>query len=492
MGKDVSTAAFSREDRARYRQKVRRCLDVFAFMLDDFAFDADSPTTGLEIELNLMNSDGEPAMRNAEILANLADPTFQTELAQFNLELNARPRLIHGNGFADYEEDLQASLGRAEDRAAKADSTIVLIGILPTLRPGHLVLDNLSANERYRLLNEQIVGARGEDISLDINGVERLQTATDSIAPEAACTSVQFHLQVPPDRFAAYWNASQAVSSVQVAIGANSPFLYGRRLWAETRIALFEQATDTRPDELKAQGVRPRVWFGERWITSIFDLFEENVRYFPPLLPIVDEEDPVAVLQGGGVPHLGELRLHNGTIYRWNRPVYDVMNGRPHLRVENRVLPAGPTVIDMLANAAFYFGLVRELSEADRPIWSQLTFAAAEENFHTAARRGIEATVYWPRHGDVRVTELVLDTLLPKAHAGLDRFGVSPHHRDRLLNIIEQRCRTGRNGAAWQTESVWVAEHSRGLRREAALHDMLLRYNKLQRTNEPVHTWPVE
>ncbi|MEU8612272.1 glutamate--cysteine ligase [Actinoplanes sp. NPDC048791] len=492
MGKDLSGVVFSQDDRVHYRQKVRRCLDVLALMLDDFAFDAESPMTGLEIELNLMDADAEPAMRNAEVLANLADPTFQTELGQFNLELNARPRLITGNGFADYEEDLVESLSRAEDRAKKADSTIVLIGSLPTLQPRHLVLANLSANDRYRALNDQIVGARGEQFSVDIRGVERLQTANDSIAPEAACTSVQFHLQVPPDQFAAYWNAAQAVAGIQVAVGANSPYLHGRQLWAETRIALFEQATDTRPDELKAQGVRPRVWFGERWITSVFDLFEENVRYFPPLLPIMDEEDPVAVLEAGGVPCLGELRLHNGTVYRWNRPVYDVMNGRPHLRVENRVLPAGPTVVDMLANAAFYFGLARQLAEEDRPIWSQLSFGAAEDNFHAAARRGIEATMYWPGAGETQVTELVLDTLLAKAHAGLDLFGVHRVHRDRLLGIIEARCRTGRNGATWQTEAVWSAEHRRGLDRQGALHDMLLRYSSLQQTNEPVHTWPVD
>jgi hypothetical protein len=492
MGKDLSDAALFRQDPTRYRHKVRRCLDVLAVMLDDVLFDAELPMTGLEIELNLMDADAEPAMRNAEVLANLADPRFQTELGQFNLELNARPRLLEGDGFADYEQDIVDSLGRAEDRAAKADCTIVLIGSLPTLTPDHLVLANLSANERYRLLNDQLAGARGEQFKVDIRGVERLQTTNDSIATEAACTSVQFHMQLPPDRFAAHWNASQSLAGVQVAVGANSPYLHGRRLWAETRIALFEQATDTRPDELKAQGVRPRVWFGERWITSVFDLFEENVRYFPPLLPVVDSEDPVAVLQAGGVPTLGELRLHNGTVYRWNRPVYDVMNARPHLRVENRVLPAGPTVIDMLANAAFYFGLARELSEEERPIWSQLTFAAAEENFHAGARRGIEARLYWPGHGEVQVTDLVLGELLPKAYAGLDKLGVAAVHRDRLLGLIESRCRIGRNGATWQTEAVWAAEDRRGLGRAAALHDMLLRYSALQHTNEPVHTWPVE
>jgi len=491
MGKDLVEAAISREDRVRYRHKLRRCLNVLSLMLDDCVFSGESRMTGLEIELNLMDAGAEPAMRNAQILAGLADPAFQTELGQFNLEFNARPRLIAGDGLADYERAIRDALGRAESWARKSDSTIVTIGSLPTLTPEHLVLDNLSANERYRALNDQLVGARGEQFSVDILGVERLQTANDSIVAEAACTSVQFHLQVPPEQFAATWNASQAIAAIQVAIGANSPYLYGRRLWAETRIALFEQATDTRTEELKAQGVRPRVWFGERWITSAFDLFEENVRYFPPLLPILDAEDPVTVLADGGAPSLSELRLHNGTVYRWNRPVYDVTAGVPHLRVENRVLPSGPTVIDMLANAAFYFGLARELAEQEQPIWSQLPFATAEDNFHAAARSGIETRVWWPGFDEVQVTDLVRGTLLPLAAAGLDKFGVDPAHRDRLLAIIEQRCRTGRNGATWQTEAVWAAEHRRGLDRQGALHEMLLRYSAHQHTESPVHTWPI-
>ena len=214
-------------------------------------------------------------------------------------------------------------------------------------------------------------------------------------------------------------------------MSANSPYLLGKELWRETRIPLFEQATDTRSEELKAQGVRPRVWFGERWVTSIFDLFEENVRYFPALLPVSDDEDPLAVLEEGGTPTLSELRLHNGTIYRWNRPVYDIAGGTPHLRVENRVLAAGPTVIDTMANAAFYFGLVRALAETDRPLWSQMSFSAAEENFHVAARAGIAAQVYWPGLGEVPATELVLRRLLPLAHAGLDAWGAAPEDRDR-------------------------------------------------------------
>ena len=195
--------------------------------------------------------------------------------------------------------------------------------------------------------------------------------------------------------------------------------------------------------------MRPRVWFGERWINSVFDLFEENVRYFPALLPITTDEDPVAVLEEGGTPTLGELRLHNGTIYRWNRPVYDINDGTPHLRVENRVLPAGPTVADLIANAAFYFGLVRHLAESDRPLWSQMSFQAAEENFETAAEDGIDATIYWPGLGEVKATELVLRRLLPMAHAGLESWGVGADERDRLLGMIEQRCLLGVNGASW-------------------------------------------
>lgn len=491
MGKEISQGTYTREERARYRYKVRRCLDVFALMLDDFAFDADHPMTGLEIELNLVDGAQQPTMRNAEVLAAMNDPGFQTELGQFNLELNVPPRLIAEDGLAAYDEYISTAMARANVHAAEFDSSIIMIGILPTLTSDHTVPANLSLNGRYRVLNEEILTVRGEQIGLDIRGVDHLRTRTESIAPEAACTSLQFHLQVAPADFASYWNASQVIAGVQVAVGANSPYLFGHQLWAETRIALFEQATDTRPDELKAQGVRPRVWFGERWITSIFDLFEENVRYFPPLLSISDPEDPLEVFRSGGVPTLAELRLHNGTVYRWNRPVYDIMAGRPHLRVENRVLPAGPTVVDMMANAALYFGLVRALSEDDRPLWTQMPFSVAEDNFHAAARRGIEAPVWWPRIGEIRATELLLEVLLPRAAEGLDRFGVDAGLRDKMLGIIEQRCRTGQSGSAWQVAIVRGLEE-RGYTRPGALRTMLGRYEQLQRSNQPVHTWPID
>ena len=491
MGKQIDPQKFTREDRQRYRQKVRSNLDVFALMLNEFQFDTEKPLTGLEIELNLVDEDAQPTMKNAEVLERVADPQFQPELGRFNMEINVHPRLISGDGFGDYERDVRDRLDAAEERANQVGAHICLVGTLPTLLERHATLDSLSPDQRYQQLNEQIVAARGESLYIDIRGVERLSTYTESIAPEAANTSIQYHLQVAPDTFPNYWNAAQAIAGVQIALGANSPYLFGRELWAETRIALFEQATDTRPEELKAQGVRPRVWFGERWITSIFDLFEENVRYFPPLLPIVDDEDPRRVLADGGVPRLAELRLHNGTVYRWNRPVYDIMNGRPHLRVENRVLPAGPTVVDMIANGALFYGLVRALGEQDRPIWTQMTFSAAEENFHSAARDGIDARLYWPRIGEVSVTDLVLKHLLPAAYEGLDRFGVDPEVRDRLLGIIEARCRTGLNGAVWQTETVTKLQDDRQLDRVDALREMFQRYRELMLAGDPVHTWPI-
>ena len=492
MGDDVESTEFTGKDRQRYREKVRRCLDVFARMLTESKFEFERPLTGLEIEFNLIDAKYDPTMKNTDVLQAIANPDFQTELGQFNIEINVPPRELRGGATEVLERELRASLNDAEQRANSRDAHIVMIGILPTLVSEHLTSEVLSDNARYALLEEQIFAARGEDLHIQIDGPERLSTYSDTIAPEAACTSVQFHLQVSPQMYANSWNAAQAIAGVQLALGANSPFLLGKELWRETRIALFEQSTDTRPAELKAQGVRPRVWFGERWINSIFDQFEENVTYFPAILPVCDPEDPVAVLARGDTPRLQELRMHNGTIYRWNRPVYDVFRGKPHLRVENRVLPAGPTVVDILANGAFYYGVVKMLSEEDRPIWTRLSFAAAEDNFYAGARHGINAQIYWPGLGEVPATELVLRRLLPLAYQGLDRWGVEPAIRDRLLGIIEQRCKCHCNGAEWQAAMVHKLEQeNRSMDRRSALREMLGRYLENMHANEPVHTWPV-
>jgi gamma-glutamyl:cysteine ligase YbdK (ATP-grasp superfamily) len=493
VGEQVAARTFSRADRQRYREKLRRCLDVFGRMLNESKFDFERPMTGMEIEFNLVDAQQEPSMRNEEVLEAIANEVFQAELGQFNIEINVRPSSLAGMAAEQLEGELRDSLNEADRRAQAIGAHIVMIGVLPTLTPAHLTGAAITANPRYELINEQIFAARGEDLHIVIDGPERLDMHADTIAPEAACTSVQFHLQVSPQDYAATWNAAQCLAGVQLALGANSPFLFGKELWRETRIALFEQATDTRPQELKAQGVRPRVWFGERWITSVFDHFEENVSYFPALLPVCDEEDPAAVLARGDVPRLGELRMHNGTIYRWNRPVYDIYRGRPHLRVENRVLPAGPSVVDVFANAAFYYGLLRVLAAQDRPVWSQVSFAAAEDNFRQAARHGINAQLYWPRTGTVPATELVLRKLLPLAREGLDEWGVDGAVSDRLLGVIERRCLTHRNGAEWQVEAFHrIDEQKQPLDRRDSLREMLRRYVDNMHSNEPVDSWPLD
>ena len=488
MGDEVADTTFSREDRQRYRDKVKLCLDVFERMLRESRFDPDRRSIGLEIELHLTEDTGDPALSNTHVLELIADDDFQTELAQFNIELNIPPRKLEGAVFAELEETVRRNLNHAEEKARLAHAHLMIIGILPTLTDRFLNGTTLSADPRYRLMNEQIFASRGEDMEISITGVEQLAVTADTVAPEAACTSVQLHQLVDPALFGAHWNAAQAIAGVQVALGANSPFFFERELWRETRIALCEQSTDTRPEELKAQGVRPRVWFGERWITSIFDLFEENVRYFPALLPVVDAEDPMAVLESGVAPRLQEMRLHNGTIHRWNRPVYESAGRRPHLRVENRVLPAGPTIVDTVANAAFYYGLVRVLVEDGRPVWTAMSFQAAADNFYAGARDGIDARVYWPGVGEVPATELVLRRLLPMAREGLSRWGVDSADADRLLEIIERRCVKQVNGASWQAATFHRLYDRLG--RADALREMTVRYREHMHSNEPVHTWP--
>ena len=490
MGRDVPAITITRHDRRTYRAKVRTCLDVLARMLQEARFETDSQRVGLEIEFNLVDKAGYPAMTNADVLAMIADEAWATELGRFNIELAGDPERMTGSVFADLESKLADILAGVAEQVEPSGTRLAMIGILPSLRESDIGDETLSLNPRYRLLNDEILAARGEEIRILIEGYDRLLTYVDSIVAEAACTSLQCHLQVSPDTFASYWNAAQAIAGVQVAVGANSPYLFGHELWRETRITMFEQATDTRSDELREQGVRPRVWFGDRWITSVFDLFEENLRYFPALLPLSEDEDPVEVLERGEAPELAELTLHNGTVYRWNRPVYAVVNGKPHLRVENRVLPAGPTVVDMMANAAFYYGLVSELAQADRPIWSQMSFSAAAANLTAGAKYGLDAEVYWPGVGMVQVAELTLRRLLPTAARGLARCGVDTADANRLLSIIEQRCVTGMNGAAWQLKSVRKLQ-ANGIDRPEALRLMTQDYIELMNAGEPVHGWQI-
>jgi hypothetical protein len=490
MGQEIERTTFTNEDRQRYRNKVKANLAALHTMLDEDMFERERKLAGLEMEFYVVDADCNPANANLELLNLLADEDFQTELAQFNIEFNLAPHKLSGTVFREMEEELLTSFTFAQRRAGELDANVVMIGILPSLDDLSIDEQTLTDAERYRALNEQVLAARGEHVVIDIEGRDHLHIEASSIIFEAAATSTQLHLQVSPEGFGPVWNAAQAISGVQVAVGANSPFFLGRQLWHETRIAVFEQVVDTRTEELQAQGVRPRVWFGESWIDDVTDLFDENVKYFPALLPLTEEENPQAELSRGGVPHLAELNLHNGTIWRWNRPIYAVARGKPHLRVENRVLPAGPTMVDAMANAAFYYGLVRGLVEAESPISRDMSFRAALSNFRAGAKRGLGAELFWPGVGEVPAPELVLRELLPIAHAGLDAWNIDRRDRDHYLGIIEQRCLKRRNGATWQ-----IAVHNDLASSIDDPSERLLaltgRYIEHMSSNEPVHTWPV-
>ena len=494
MGRDIETTEFTHEDRARYREKVKVDLRALRQLAETGRFETGRRLCGLEMEVYLADGAGRPTPINAQVLDLLASTDFQTELAQFNLEFDLRPRRLVADVFSQIADELTESLARAQSKAEQLGAQVMIIGILPTLNDFDATETNLSANPRYRALNDTILAARGEDVHIRIEGDETLDATTNSILFEAACTSMQLHLQVDPTDFAVYWNAAQVLSAPLVAVAANSPFFLGKQLHHETRIALFEQSIDTRTEELAQQGVRPRVWFGEKWLTEgTFELFEENVRYFPALLPIVGEEDPHVVLRAGDIPHLEELCLHNGTIYRWNRPVYQVARGRPHLRIENRVLPAGPTVIDSVANTVFYYGLLNGLA-SQSPIypWEEMSFEAATENFFAAARHGLGAKLYWPKVGArVPVTELILRHLLPLARAGLAEWDIDSADVDHYLGLIEQRVLAGQNGATWQIATWRQLLDSDDKDRTVAAQELVNRYARLSRAGDPVHTWSV-
>ncbi|HSP59974.1 MAG TPA: glutamate--cysteine ligase [Ornithinimicrobium sp.] len=493
MGQEVSQADFTREQRLRFREKVLTDLVVFERMLEGSRFDFTRPLMGLEIELNLV--DGEtlaPALLNREVLADLGEEDFQTEVGRYNIEMNVPPRPMAGDQAVRLDRFLGQSLRRAGDAARGHGARVAEVGIVPTLTAELFEEPWLSDGVRYQALNDSLLRERGEGMELDIEGPtgERVASYHDTIGPLSGCTSVQLHQQVTPQDFPVYWNAASVISSLQVAMGANSPYLFGRRLWAETRIPLFTQMVDTRSVELKYQGVRPRAYFGNNWITSIFDLFEENVRSFPALLPESSDEDCMAVLEAGGVPALKDLKLHNGTVWRWNRPIYDTSQGVPHLRVENRVLPAGPSVVDTVANACFYYGLLEAATTSGRPIWTKMAFRTAEKNFVDAAKHGIDSVHSWPGLGRMPVTELVADHLLSVADDGLAALGLRREVRSHYLSVIEGRCRTRTNGASWQV-AVTESYEAAGLSREAALREMFRHYMDHSEENAPVHTWPM-
>jgi gamma-glutamylcysteine synthetase len=492
MGQAVLTESLASADAAAVRKRLDHSITALSRMVAEGSFDAEAETCGFEIELDLVDPLGRPRQVNAVVLAAMDRRDFQSELSQFNIELNLLPRPIRGAVLSGLDDEIAATLEAASAVAQTIGARVIAIGTLPSLHAEDLTVGHFSANTRYPLLDAEMAAARGRQVHLDIAGREHLRTYTDGIGVQAAATSLQVHVRVAPRDFARYYNAAQAIAPAQIAAGGNSPFLLGKRLWHETRIPLIEQSLDVRAagatDEL------PRATIGDDWAHSAVDVLAENVRRFAPLLPVLDASDPLDELAAGQTPSLHDLRLHNGTIWRWNRPVYDVQHEHPHLRIENRVLPSGPTATDMVANAAFFLGLVRSVADLEPAIDTRLPFHLVADDLHHAARFGLDACLHWPRRSAPIIHDarhLVLATLLPLAATGLDAWGVDPCDRDRYLGVIEARVATRRTGSDWQTATVHALE-SAGASRELALREMVRRYVENAQTREPVHTWPLE
>ncbi|MGO2524001.1 MAG: glutamate--cysteine ligase [Brevibacterium aurantiacum] len=490
MGEAVSSKRYTPEERTLYREKLAENLELFDTYLRHADFKS-AGTIGLELELNLVDGENQPSLRNKDVLDRL-DDDYQSEIGAFNLELNHPVLQVAGRGLKTLEAGVAHRLEKAQKAAEAEGLSIVSIGTLPTLTTQFLSDERWMTEEnRYEALSNSVIDARGEYVRIELGRDERYRAEFADIAPESSCTSMQLHLQVAPNRFADAWNASQAIAAAQVAMGANSPLFVGRKLWHESRIPIFAQSIDTRTPELVNQGVRPRVWFGERWITSVFDLFEENVRYFPPLLPEIKD---FVEFRAADAPKLFELNLHNGTVWRWNRPIYNSGDGGAHIRVENRLLPAGPTPVDMVADAAFYYGLAEFLVGENRPVWSRMSFAEAEENFNACAKDGIEARVTWPKIGRIGVADLVTDVLAPQARRGLSRLNIDKDVIDEFMSIIEGRAESRVNGATWQLQALEsLAPDSRqdSPERAEGIRAMMDAYLANQATGKPVHTWEI-
>jgi gamma-glutamyl:cysteine ligase YbdK (ATP-grasp superfamily) len=493
MGLTIERERFEPVDYVRFEERLEECLVALERLLERPGFGTGPTTVGAELELCLVDGQGRALPRNQEVRAETADPRVVLEVDRFNLELNLTPAPLAGRPFAAMASELGQALGIVRRAAAWHGGRLVMVGILPTLRPEDLQLAALSDAPRYRALNNGLRRLRQEPFRIRIDGADPLELAADDIGLEGANTSFQFHQRVDPDRFAAHYNAAQLAIGPVLAVAGNSPTFLGHRLWEETRVALFKQAIDDRGTAGRASRRVARVAFGTGWTTTgALELLEESVRLHEPVLPVLSDQHPLRRLDEDGVPALEELRLHQSTVWRWNRAIYDPADGG-HLRIEMRALPSGPTVTDMLANAAFLLGLTLALAPDAPAMVRRFAFQQAHQNFYRAAQLGLGAQLAWPLGSEGRVrtvpaAELVL-RLLPAARQGLEDAGVAAEEVDQLLAVIEARTAAGQTGAAWQRRALAALEPQHG--RERGLTAMLERYLEHQWTGEPVHLWPL-
>jgi gamma-glutamyl:cysteine ligase YbdK (ATP-grasp superfamily) len=475
MGDEIAHSHFLPADFSNFEQHLEAETGLLKQWFRDKAFSSQVPVCGLELEAWLIDTEALPAAQNSALLEAMDDPLVVPELARFNVELNVEPQALHGLALGRLQQDLERTWARCQSAAAGLDTRLVMIGILPSVTQAHLNLDNMSELKRYRALNDQVLRLReGKPLMLEIHGREHLNILHRDVMLESAATSLQLHLKVSVDDAVRYYNAAQILAAPMVASAANSPYLFGRDLWDETRIPLFEQSVEVGGFAGASRGPLRRVSFGTGYAKeSLFECFCENQQHFPVLLPIC-YDTPASEMR--------HLRLHNGTIWRWNRPLigYDD-DGTPHLRIEHRVLPAGPTVVDSIASAAFFYGLVHALAVREVAPENQLPFATARDNFYAASRDGLDAQITWLDGRKLPVQSLLLDQLIPLARFGLGLLDIDAQERDLYLDIVKQRVRNACTGCNWQR--AWVARHGRDMQ---ALTEA---YYERQQSGEAVHNW---
>jgi CBS domain-containing protein len=472
-----------------FTRKLLADLRALDQMLRKGMFETGVRRVGAEQEAFLVDADLRPAPVIEELLRRLDDPHYVTEVAKFNIEFNLDPLPLGGDCFSQMERQATNLLVKARATAAGMGCHVLLAGILPTVRKTDLTLDNMTPVPRYFAINRALTRLRGSDYEISLKGVDELHLRHDSVMVESCNASFQVHLQADPSEFARVYNLAQVVAAPVLAAATNSPMLLGKRLWNETRIALFQQSVDTRSSGQHGREIPPRVDFGRAWVReSVLELYQEGISRHRVLIASDRSEDPFQVLEEGGIPALWALRLHNGTIYRWNRPCYGVLDGKPHLRVEARMLPSGPTVLDETANAVFWYGLMLGLPSVCPDVRESMSFEDAKGNFFAAARLGLASSLTWFDGQSYPAPRLILDTLLPIAKRGLVENGVDAGDVDRYLAVIEERVRTGCTGSRWMLKSL-ASMGGKGTEAER-LNALTAATLARQETAEPVSRWP--
>ena len=464
-------------------------LRALEYMIHSGLLESGVKRIGAEQEMFLIDSNFRPAPTSLEILSQVQDTRLTTEIARFNLEANLTPLFLSGKCLSQMERELKELLSAVGEAAAKSGGSVLLSGILPTLRKSDLTLENLSPIPRYHRLNEGVIGMRGGPFSIHIKGLDELQITHDNIMMESCNTSFQIHFQTSPAEFASHYNLAQAITAPVLAAAVNSPLLFGHRLWQETRVALFQHSIDARSPNQLARSHPTRVSFGDNWIeNSVVELFHDQIARFRPIMLSKPDENPFQVLARGEIPALAALRMHNSTVWRWNRACYGVIDGVGHLRIENRALPSGPTVQDEIANAAFFVGLMVATPGTYGDITRRLSFDAAKENFFTAARYGLNAHFTWLDGESRNAASLILKELLPLARAGLKHSNVDSSDIDKYLGLLEERVRSGRTGSQWMLKSMAALDdmhESTDVRTRVLTSTILAR----QKEGKPVHDW---